>query len=240
MAHHAGFGYGPRRRAIERRGRIPVALDGPTRWRSAPGTPGEAQIDDGAICGRFEARASSSALIALCAAHQEPLVFPTRERRRGAAGSHDRLLAAVGGAARVRRALARRRDPQRARAQAARSTPRRARSPRRRRRRCPRRSAASATGTIASAGSATRRSRSRRCCISAARARPTRSSGGCCTRRSSPTRTCRSSTAWTAASAHRSARWTSTATAARARFGSATTPRSRRSSTSTAACCRPP
>ena len=29
--------------------------------------------------GRFEARASSSALIALCAAHQEPLVFPARE-----------------------------------------------------------------------------------------------------------------------------------------------------------------
>jgi GH15 family glucan-1,4-alpha-glucosidase len=40
---------------------------------------GEPQIDDEAIFGRFEARASISAVIALSAAHQEPLVFPTRE-----------------------------------------------------------------------------------------------------------------------------------------------------------------
>ena len=57
---------------------------------------GEAQIDEEAIFGRFEAREASSALIALCAAHQEPLVFPTRERRRGALGGNDRVLARAG------------------------------------------------------------------------------------------------------------------------------------------------
>jgi hypothetical protein len=40
---------------------------------------GEAQIDEHAIFGRFEAREGESALLALCAAHQEPLVFPARE-----------------------------------------------------------------------------------------------------------------------------------------------------------------
>ena len=66
---------------------------------------GEAQIDEGSICGRFEVRRRpNAALIVLCAAHQEPLVFPTRERRRGAPGGHDRLLARVGGAPRLRRA----------------------------------------------------------------------------------------------------------------------------------------
>ena len=42
-----------------------------------------ARSDDGAIFGRFEACESSPALIALCAAHQEPLVFPTREHAEG-------------------------------------------------------------------------------------------------------------------------------------------------------------
>ena len=41
---------------------------------------GEAQIDDEAIFGRFEAQPSTRPLIALCAAHQEPLVIPTREQ----------------------------------------------------------------------------------------------------------------------------------------------------------------
>src|SRR5215218_10167808 len=74
-----GFGYGAMPPRIERRGRIPVALGGPDALAVCSWEAGEAQIDDEAISGRFEARASSSALIALCAAHQEPLVFPTRE-----------------------------------------------------------------------------------------------------------------------------------------------------------------
>ena len=73
------FGYGAVPPRIGRRGRIPVAVAGRDALAVCSWEAGEAQIDDEAISGRFEARASSSALIALCAAHQEPLVFPARE-----------------------------------------------------------------------------------------------------------------------------------------------------------------
>ena len=73
------FGYGAVPPRIERRGGIPVAVAGRDALAVCSWEAGEAQIDDEAISGRFEARASSSALIALCAAHQEPLVFPARE-----------------------------------------------------------------------------------------------------------------------------------------------------------------
>ena len=73
------FGYGAVPPCIERRGRIPVAFAGPDALAVCSWEAGEAQVDDKAVFGRFEARASSSALIALCAAHQEPLVFPARE-----------------------------------------------------------------------------------------------------------------------------------------------------------------
>jgi GH15 family glucan-1,4-alpha-glucosidase len=73
------FGYGTAPPQIRRRGGIPVALAGRDALAVCSWEAGEAQIDDEAIFGRFEARASSSALIALCAAHQEPLVFPPRE-----------------------------------------------------------------------------------------------------------------------------------------------------------------
>ena len=72
------FGYGASPPRIERRGRIPVAVAGPDALGVCSWEAGEAQIDDAAISGRFVARGSSSSLIALCAAHQEPLVFPTR------------------------------------------------------------------------------------------------------------------------------------------------------------------
>jgi GH15 family glucan-1,4-alpha-glucosidase len=74
------FGYGAVPPRIGRRGRIPVAVGGRDALAVCSWEAGEAQIDDEAIFGRFEARESSSALIALCAAHQEPLVFPTREQ----------------------------------------------------------------------------------------------------------------------------------------------------------------
>ncbi|MEO8687899.1 MAG: glycoside hydrolase family 15 protein [Solirubrobacteraceae bacterium] len=73
------FGYGAVLPCIERRGRIPVVFAGPDALAVCSWEAGEPQIDEEAIFGRFEARASSSALIALCAAHQEPLVFPPRE-----------------------------------------------------------------------------------------------------------------------------------------------------------------
>ena len=76
------FGYGASRPRIERRGRIPVAVAGRDALAVCSWEAGEAQIDDEAIFGRFEARESSSALIALCAAHQEPLVFPAASTSR--------------------------------------------------------------------------------------------------------------------------------------------------------------
>jgi GH15 family glucan-1,4-alpha-glucosidase len=73
------FGYAASRTRLERRGGIPVALGGRDALAVCSWDAGEAQIDERAIFGRFEVRESESALIALCAAHQEPLVFPKRE-----------------------------------------------------------------------------------------------------------------------------------------------------------------
>ena len=91
------FGYGALAPRIEHRGRIPVAVRGRDAFAVCAWEAGEPQIDDEGISGRFEARASSSALIALCAAHQEPLVFPAREqveRRLEATTAYWRLWAA--------------------------------------------------------------------------------------------------------------------------------------------------
>jgi GH15 family glucan-1,4-alpha-glucosidase len=73
------FGYGALPSRLERRGRIPVAFAGPDALAVCSWEAGEAQLEGEAIFGRFEVRQSGSALIALCAAHQEPLVFPRRE-----------------------------------------------------------------------------------------------------------------------------------------------------------------
>jgi GH15 family glucan-1,4-alpha-glucosidase len=73
------FGYAAAPTRLERRGGIPVALGGRDALAVCSWQAGEVQIDERAIFGRFEVRESESALIALCAAHQEPLVFPTRE-----------------------------------------------------------------------------------------------------------------------------------------------------------------
>jgi GH15 family glucan-1,4-alpha-glucosidase len=73
------FGYGAVPPAIERRGKVPVAVTGRDALAVCSWDAGEAEIDDGAIFGHFEARPSTRPLIALCAAHQEPLVIPARE-----------------------------------------------------------------------------------------------------------------------------------------------------------------
>ena len=65
---------------IERRGRIPVAVAGSDALAVCSWEAGEAQLDEVAISGRVEVRESTSALIALSVAHQEPLVFPGREQ----------------------------------------------------------------------------------------------------------------------------------------------------------------
>jgi GH15 family glucan-1,4-alpha-glucosidase len=72
------FGYGAVPAAIERRGRIPVAVAGREALAVCTWDAGEAHIDDEAIYGRFEAQAGTSAILALSAAHQEPLVIPAR------------------------------------------------------------------------------------------------------------------------------------------------------------------
>jgi GH15 family glucan-1,4-alpha-glucosidase len=63
---------------IERRGRTPVAVAGRDAVAVCSWGAGEPSLDGGAICGRFDAQAGSSALLVLSAAHQEPLVFPAR------------------------------------------------------------------------------------------------------------------------------------------------------------------
>jgi GH15 family glucan-1,4-alpha-glucosidase len=73
------FGYAAKAPRLERRGGTPIATSGPNALAVCSWAAGEAQIDDEAIFGRFDAREGSSALIALCAAHQEPLVLPRRD-----------------------------------------------------------------------------------------------------------------------------------------------------------------
>ncbi|HMI68717.1 MAG TPA: trehalase-like domain-containing protein, partial [Solirubrobacteraceae bacterium] len=77
------FGYATSPTRLERRGGIPVALGGRDALAVCSWEAGEAQIDERAIFGRFEMRESESALIALCSAHQEPLVFPARDHIEG-------------------------------------------------------------------------------------------------------------------------------------------------------------
>jgi GH15 family glucan-1,4-alpha-glucosidase len=64
---------------LEIRGGRPVATDGPHALGVCSWDAGEAQVDEHAIFGQFEAREGGTALIALCAAYQEPLVFPRRD-----------------------------------------------------------------------------------------------------------------------------------------------------------------
>jgi GH15 family glucan-1,4-alpha-glucosidase len=73
------FGYAASATRLERRGGVPVALGGRNALAVCSWDAGEAQLDERAIFGRFELGESESALIALCAAHQEPLVFPARD-----------------------------------------------------------------------------------------------------------------------------------------------------------------
>jgi GH15 family glucan-1,4-alpha-glucosidase len=73
------FDYGGASPQLERRGDIPVALAGPDALAVCSWGAGEAQLDDQSIFGRFDAEKSSSAVIALCGSHQEPLVFPRRQ-----------------------------------------------------------------------------------------------------------------------------------------------------------------
>jgi GH15 family glucan-1,4-alpha-glucosidase len=73
------FDYGVVSPRLERRGGVPVALAGPDALAVCSWGAGEAQLANQAILGRCETEESSSAVIALCGSHQEPLVFPPRQ-----------------------------------------------------------------------------------------------------------------------------------------------------------------
>ena len=75
---HPRFGYGQRPTVLQWRGRIPIATSGSDAVALCTFDAGAVQQFDDAISGQFEAREGSQALLALCAAHQEPLVFPSR------------------------------------------------------------------------------------------------------------------------------------------------------------------
>ena len=72
------FRYGERATVLSLRGDIPIAAAGSDALALLSFGAGTARIDGDAMCGRFEATAGSHALLAVCAAHHEPLVFPTR------------------------------------------------------------------------------------------------------------------------------------------------------------------
>jgi len=71
------FGYGAAPTRLGRRGGTAVATAGGDALAVCCFEAGAPEIDGGAIRGRFEARAGTRALLALCAASHEPLVIPT-------------------------------------------------------------------------------------------------------------------------------------------------------------------
>ena len=73
------FGYAGRSTSLGWRGGTPVAAAGGDALAVCSFDAGTADLSAGAIGGRFEARTGTRALIALCAAHHEPLVIPTRD-----------------------------------------------------------------------------------------------------------------------------------------------------------------
>ncbi|MGH7734122.1 MAG: glycoside hydrolase family 15 protein, partial [Gemmatimonadales bacterium] len=72
------FGYGAAVTRLARRAGVPVAVSGSDAFAVCSFQAGDAEVHADAITGSFEATAGSQGLLALCAAHQEPLVFPTR------------------------------------------------------------------------------------------------------------------------------------------------------------------
>jgi GH15 family glucan-1,4-alpha-glucosidase len=78
------FGYGMRPPQLARRHGIPIASVGSDALAVCAFDAGEAEVVSGAITGTFDATEGAAALVALTAAHQEPLVLPSRgelERR---------------------------------------------------------------------------------------------------------------------------------------------------------------
>jgi GH15 family glucan-1,4-alpha-glucosidase len=72
------FGYGRTPLRLGSRGGAPVASAGNDALALQSFAAGDAAVTERAVAGRFDAVEGSSALLALSFAHQEPLVFPTR------------------------------------------------------------------------------------------------------------------------------------------------------------------
>jgi hypothetical protein len=72
------FAYGSRSPRIGRRGATPVATGGRVAVAVSSWAAGDPILDEGSISGDFIATKGQAALLVLGAAHQEPLVFPSR------------------------------------------------------------------------------------------------------------------------------------------------------------------
>lgn len=77
------FGYAEAATRVERRLGMPVATCGATALAVQCWNVPDAVTDIGAVAGTVDVRAGESALIALSIAHQEPLVFSTRDQVEG-------------------------------------------------------------------------------------------------------------------------------------------------------------
>ena len=73
------FGYAGAATRLGWRAGTPVATAGGNALAVCAFEAGAAELGDGVIRGRFETRAGTRALVALCATHHEPLVVPTRD-----------------------------------------------------------------------------------------------------------------------------------------------------------------
>lgn len=72
------FGYGALPARIGRRMGVPVAAVGSDALAVHSFDAGDAEVNAQSIAGRFETQQGSRSIVALCVAHQEPLVFPAR------------------------------------------------------------------------------------------------------------------------------------------------------------------
>ena len=91
------FGYGARSARVGRRAGVPVASTGADAIAVCNWGVGEPELTPGAVSGNFEISEGTSALLALSAAHHEPMVLPARaevERRLDATGRFWRRWAA--------------------------------------------------------------------------------------------------------------------------------------------------
>jgi GH15 family glucan-1,4-alpha-glucosidase len=72
------FGYGARRTRIERRGSVVVAASGADAVAVCAWDAGRVDVDAASIASAFEIREGRRAMLALAAAHADPLVLPSR------------------------------------------------------------------------------------------------------------------------------------------------------------------